>query len=430
MGATLAHVVTSLGHGLREAFFMFWITLWALLLGFILSGAVQSFASRRRLHETLGNHRAPAVVRASGYGMVSSSCSYAATAMAKSLFAKGADFVSSMIFMFASTNLVIELGIVLVVLIGWQFALGEFVGGIIMIGLLALIGTALFTARSVASARSTVEAGAAKHQHDHDHDHGESEGENGVDVALPLPQRLRSRDGWIDASSYTMADLTMLRREIVIGYLVAGFLAALVPATAWHALFIPGHGFLTTVENVIVGPFIAMVSCVCSIGNVPLAAALWSGGISFGGVISFLFADLLALPILFIYRTLYGWRMALRMLLGFWAVMSTAGLLTEYLFRALHIIPVHRPLVVNSDHLAWNYTTVLNIIFLGAFAVAVWLSKQPRTGVAHRLATDPVCGMQVERLHAPAISEVGGETFYFCSDHCRNRYKDAHAAIG
>jgi uncharacterized protein len=425
MGATVAHVLTSLGHGLREAFFMFWITLWALLLGFILSGAVQSFASRRRLHETLGNHRAPAVVRASGYGMVSSSCSYAATAMAKSLFAKGADFVSSMIFMFASTNLVVELGIVLIVLIGWQFALGEFVGGIIMIGLLALIGTALFTARSVAGARSTVEAGAA----DHHHDHGGAEAGNSVDFDLPLPQRLRNRDGWIDASSYTMADLTMLRREIVIGYLVAGFLAALVPATAWHALFIPGHGLLTTIENVIVGPFIAIVSCVCSIGNVPLAAALWSGGISFGGVISFLFADLLALPILFIYRTLYGWRMALRMLLGFWAVMSTAGLLTEYLFRALGIIPTRRPLVVSSDHLAWNYTTFLNVIFLGVFAVTVWLSKQPRSGATSRLATDPVCGMQVERLHAPAITKVRGETVYFCSDQCRNRYRNEHAAI-
>ena len=239
----------------------------------------------------MGDHGPAAVARASGLGMVSSSCSYAATAMAKSLFQKGADFVTAMIFMFASTNLVIELGIVLVVLMGWQFAAAEFVGGPIMIVLLAATGS--WSSDGPTDRPTHAQSGAMVDGHDHDAMVGVSDERQAQLEHTRWSTKLRSRAAWADAASYTMADLTMLRRELVIGYVVAGFLAVLVPTHLWNDVFLHGHGFWTSLENVIVGPFIAIISFVCSIGNVPLAAALWHGGISFGGVIAFIFADLI-----------------------------------------------------------------------------------------------------------------------------------------
>jgi len=220
-----------------------------------------------------------------------------------------------------------------------------------------------------------------------------------------------------------MADLTMLRRELVVGYTVAGFLAVLVPTSVWQSVFLTGHGFWTSVENVIVGPFIAIISFVCSIGNVPLAAALWKGGISFGGVISFIFADLIAFPLLMIYRRYYGTRLMLRMLVVFWALMSTAGLLTELLFRGAGLVPTARPTTVAPAHFSWNYTTYLNLIFLVLFGVLYWLYRnRERLGGGDGYARDPICGMQVETAHAPASVDHAGERVYFCSDHCAARF--------
>ncbi len=220
-----------------------------------------------------------------------------------------------------------------------------------------------------------------------------------------------------------MSDLTMVRRELLIGYTVAGFLAVLVPTSVWQAVFLTGHGFWTTVENALVGPFIAIISFVCSIGNVPLAAALWAGGISFGGVIAFIFADLIAFPLLLIYRRYYGTRLMLRMLMVFWALMSTAGLLTELLFRAAGLVPTSRPVTIAPAHFAWNYTTFLNLIFVAIFGVLYWLSRnRERLGSHDRYARDPVCGMQVETAHAPASLERDGRRYSFCSDRCAERF--------
>jgi uncharacterized membrane protein YraQ (UPF0718 family)/YHS domain-containing protein len=412
-----ATVLVDIGRSLREGFFMFWETLWPLVLGFGLSGAVQAFAGRESMQRKLGDHRPDSVVRASLYGMVSSSCSYAATAMAKSLFAKGADYIAAMVFMFASTNLVIELGIVLVVLMGWQFAVSEFVGGIIMIALLATFGALWLRGRQISQARERLNEGSDQVEHQH------GPTDNRKLRREPPSVRLRSIAGWADSATYTMSDLTMLRRELVIGYTVAGFLAALVPTSVWQAVFISGHGFWTTLENVIVGPFIAIISFVCSVGNVPLAAALWSGGISFGGVIAFIFADLIAFPMLMIYRRYYGTRLMLRMLAVFWALMSTAGLITEGIFRGLGLVPTVRPTTVAPAHFSWNYTTYLNIIFLLLFALLYWIYRnRDRLGGGSGYAKDPVCGMQVEVAHAPASLRQDGDRYYFCSDHCAERF--------
>ncbi|MCU1493227.1 MAG: hypothetical protein JWO62_991 [Acidimicrobiaceae bacterium] len=407
----------TVGSSLREGFFMFWETLWPLILGFGLSGAVQAFVSHESMQAKMGRHGPADVARASGYGMVSSSCSYAATAMAKSLFVKGADFVAASVFMFASTNLVLELGVVLIVLMGWQFAASELVGGAIMVVLLALLGGLWLRGRLVveAKARLTNDPG-------HDQDHGPPE--NTALQHEPWAVKLRSKGGWADAATYAMADLTMLRRELVIGYTVAGFLAVAVPGHFWSTVFIHGHGFWTTLENVAVGPFIAVISFVCSIGNVPLAAALWKDGISFGGVVSFIFADLITFPLLLIYRRYYGTRLTLRMVAIFWLVMSAAGLITEAIFRAAGLVPTTRPAQVAPAHFSWDYTTYLNIVFLLLFGALYWAYRnRTRLGGGGGYALDPICGMQVEKANAPASSVHHGERSYFCSDRCRLRFE-------
>ena len=399
--------LADVGDSLREAFFMFWETLWALVLGFTLSGAVQAFVSKRRMQRVMGDHQPPAVARASAFGMVSSSCSYAATAMAKSLFAKGADFTTAMIFMFASTNLVLELGIVLLVLMGWQFAVAEFVGGPIMIIGLALVGGAVFSPRLVRAARARLESTDDTHEHEH----GES---------------ITSRAGWSDAARFTMSDIRMLRRELVIGYVVAGFLTMLVPTQWWNDLFLHGHGIWTTLENVVLGPFIAVISFVCSIGNVPMAAALWHGGIGFGGVVSFIFADLITIPLLLIYRKYYGTALTLRVFGTFWALMSVAGLAVEGIFELFGAVPTARPDAVVPDRFAWNYTSLLNIVFLAVLAGLFWLSRRRPDGADGRYAADPTCGMQVEKANAPAHLVHDGVDVWFCSDGCRTRYQERH----
>jgi uncharacterized membrane protein YraQ (UPF0718 family)/YHS domain-containing protein len=415
------------GSSLREAFFMFWETLWALILGFGLSGVVQAFVSKDQMQRLLGDHRPAAVARASGFGMVSSSCSYAATAMAKSLFQKGADFVSAMVFMFASTNLVVELGVVLIVLMGWQFAAAEFVGGPIMIVLLALTGGVALQRAQVSRARERLQSGIVG-GHDHQAMVGVSEERQAELERTAWRSKLRSPAAWSDAASYTMADITMLRRELVIGYGIAGFLAVLVPMHIWNDVFVRGHGFWTTLENVVVGPFIAVISFVCSIGNVPMAAALWHGGISFGGVISFIFADLIALPLVLIYRKYYGSALTLRLFAWFYVVMAVAGLIVEGLFRLLGLVPSSRPETIVVTHFSWNYTTYLNIAFLLVLGILYWLHRnRERLGGGQAYAIDPVCGMQVERANAPARLVENGATVWFCSDRCRDRYERDHA---
>ena len=410
IGLSVAHFASDIGHGLFEAFFMFFETFWALVLGFGLSGAVQAFVSRDAMRSKMGNHRPVAALRASGYGMASSSCSYAASAMAKSLFAKGADFTSSMIFMVASTNLVVELGLVLLVLMGWQFTLAEFVGGSIMITLIALVGSIAFTATLVATARVRLRDTAPEAEDTH------------LDEGATKP--IKTLAGWSNAASYAVADVTMLRKELLIGYGVAGFLAALVPAQLWSNLFLHGHGVWSSIENALIGPLIAVISWVCSVGNVPLAAALWSGGISFGGVIAFIFADLITMPLLMVYRRYYGRKLTLRVFLAFYAVMAATGLIVGGLFSVLHLVPPRRSFSVMTAHLTWNYTAYLNLVFLVVGAFLWWLAKnQSRFGGGTGYAIDPVCHMQVRTSEAPARLDHGDRSYYFCSDHCLHSFE-------
>ena len=414
--------ISSIGDGLAQGFFMFWETLWALVLGFTLSGAVQAFVSRGRMERVLGGTGPRTLGRATFLGMVSSSCSYAASALAKTLFAKGADFTAALVFMIASTNLVIELGVVLALLIGWQFTVSEFVGGLLMIALLALLSRFLLPRRLVEAARQRLAArdSAASGAHDAHAESTEPDGSGEVGASRP---RIRTLAGWGDAAGYTIADITMLRRELVIGFTVAGLISTLVPAEVWTHLFISGHGFWSSLENVVIGPLIAILSFVCSIGNVPLAAALWKGGISFGGVLAFIFADLITFPLLAIYRGYYGRRLTLWILGVFWLAMSASGLVVEWLFTAAGAVPSSRPAEIAPQGFSLNYTTVLDVIALAVFAALYVLHRRRARLAGQQLfARDPICGMQVEKANAAARRPSAAGLVYFCCDHCAMAY--------
>jgi uncharacterized protein len=371
-----AAIAGSLLDALSFAFGMFWEILWALILGFALSAAVQAVVSKRELRRLLPDDSPRSITRATLLGAASSSCSYAAVALARSLFRRGADFTASMAFQFASTNLVIELGIAVGLLLGWQFTLGEFVGGPLMIVLVALAFRSFLDRRLVDEAREQAERGVL----------GKMEGHAGMDMSVseqgPVLRRLRSPAGFTATADYFVMDWAAIWLDVFGGLLIAGALAAWVPDSWWQALFFEDHPKLALFWGPLVGPLVAMLSFVCSVGNVPLAAVLWNGGISFGGVLAFIFADLIVLPILDIYRRYYGRRMALFLLATFYAAMALASLAVELVFDAAGLIPDERNAKVVETSVELNYTTVLNVIFLALAAILVWRYFRRGGGVA------------------------------------------------
>jgi uncharacterized membrane protein YraQ (UPF0718 family) len=359
-------VLRELGDALSFALGMFWEILWALILGFALSGAVQAAVSKGEMRRLLPDDSPRTLGIACGLGAASSSCSYAAVALARSLFRKGANFTAAMAFQFASTNLVIELGIIMTLLLGWRFTLGEFVGGPLMIVLMALVFRALLRRHLVDEAREQAGRGVL----------GRMEGHAEMDMSVhqrrPLWRRLTSAQGFTSTANYFVMDWAAIWIDIASGLLIAGALAAWVPASWWQWLFLENHDTLAKFWGPIIGPAVAILSFVCSIGNVPLAAVLWNGGISFGGVLAFIFADLIVLPILDIYRKYYGWKMAGFLLGSFYATMIAAGLIVEFVFDGFGLIPSKRNAKVVEASVTWNYTTVLNIVFLTLAAVLLW----------------------------------------------------------
>ena len=369
----------ALGHALALAGSMTWEVLWALILGFALSAVVQAVVRRSTIIRLLGDDRPRTLAIAAGFGAASSSCSYAAVALARSLFRKGASFTAAMAFEIASTNLVVELGIILALLIGWQFTLAEFVGGPIMIVLLALLFRFFLRQRLLESARVQADRGRA----------GSMEGHAAMDMTIQgggsLWQRLRSRNAFTSVSHIFVMEWAAVIRDIVGGLLIAGAVAAWVPNSFWGHFFFAGHPVLSKIWGPLIGPVVSMLSFVCSIGNVPLAGVLWNGGISFGGVMSFIFADLIIVPILVIYRKYYGTKMMLFILATFYATMVAAGYFVELIFGGLGLIPAGRHARVIEAAIQWNYTTVLNIIFLALAAALCY--RFVRTGGLPMLRT-------------------------------------------
>lgn len=359
------NVLDSLAHALAVTGGMAWQITWSLILGFTLSAIVQAVARKGTIERLLGTDSPAALARATGLGIASSSCSYAAVALARALFRRGANFTSAMAFEIASTNLVIELGIIMALLLGWQFTVAEFVGGPIMIVIVAVLFRLFLRRQLLRDARRQTQRGIA----------GSMEGHAAMDMSITskgsLWSRLVSDEGFTAVSHVFVSEWVAVLRDIVIGLLIAGALGAWVPDSFWRHLFLTGNPVAARVWGPIIGPIISVFAFVCSIGNVPLAAVLWNGGISFGGVLSFIFADLIILPILVIYRKYYGTRMALFVLGTFYLAMVLAGYAVEIIFGGGGLVPVTRNASVLQAHVTWNYTTYLNLVFLALAAVLV-----------------------------------------------------------
>jgi uncharacterized membrane protein YraQ (UPF0718 family)/YHS domain-containing protein len=392
-------------HGFKDAFLMAWEVWWALVIGFLISAIVQAWVPRERVEKALAGSGPRPVGWATALGAASSSCSYAAIAISKSLLQKGASAASALAFQFASTNLVWELGLVLWILIGWQFTLAEYLGGIVMIVLMTALLRLFISPALERRAREHAQHADTGHQH------------HAVGEQLPWRERLLSLRAWSDVAHNFRGDWQMLWKEITLGFLLAGFIAQFGNGF-FESLFIRSAPHpLPTIENVIVGPVIAVLSFVCSVGNVPLAAVLWSGGIGFAGVLSFLFADLIVLPIIAIYRKYYGTAFALRITALMFVTMVIAALIVDGLFTAIGAVPSgSRPSRADIfGTLAVNYKLFLNVLGIAIFVALFWLT-------ARRGATDPMCGMKVDREKAIS-KEIGAERFYFCSEHCLHAYE-------
>jgi uncharacterized membrane protein YraQ (UPF0718 family) len=351
---------------LSMAFAMGWQILWPLILGFALSAVVQAVVSHREMARLLPDDRPRTIVKALALGAASSSCSYAAVAIARSLFRKGADFTAAMAFEMASTNLVVELAIIMLVFLGWQFTLAEFIGAPIMVGLLVVLFRRFLGRELLEEAKAQADLGIA----------GRMEGHAEMDMSITeggsLWQRITSEQGFTAISHYFVTDWASVWMDIAGGLLISGALAAWVPAEFWQSFFGVDHPLLARLWGPIVGPLVAVISFVCSVGNIALAAVLWNGGISFGGVIAFILADLIILPILNIYRKYYGWKMAGFLFVTFYAAMAGAALIVELIFDALGLVPAQRNARVVDAAITWDYTTWLNIVFLILAGLLVW----------------------------------------------------------
>jgi uncharacterized protein len=394
-------------HGLRDSFLMAWEVWWALVFGFAISGIVQAWVPRERIESALSGSGPKPLTLATTLGAASSSCSYAAVAIAKTLFGKGASAAAALAFQFASTNLVWELGLVLWVLIGWQFTLAEYIGGIVMIVLMTVLLRLFVSPRLEQQARAHAERADTGHRH------------RAASEPMSWRRRLTSLSAWSDVAHNFRADWQMLYKEITLGFLLAGFIAQL-GNDFFNGLFLRDTGgVLGAVENVIVGPVIAVLSFVCSVGNVPLAAVLWSGGISFAGVLAFLFADLIVLPIIAIYRKYYGTRFTLRIVALMFVTMVISALIVDGLFSGVGLVP-SGPRPSRGDifgAIRVDYKLLLNVLAVAIFAALFWLT-------ARRGATDPTCAMKVDKTKA-IRKDFGAETFYFCSQHCLHAFEVA-----
>jgi len=419
--------VDAIVHALQISVYMFWEVLWPLAFGFVLSAMVQTVVSKKAVAGALGKPDLRGFVIALGLGAASSSCSYAAIAVARALFRKGANFVNAIIFEFASTNLVFELGLVLLIFLGWQFVAAEFAGGLLMAVILWIIFKLTMRQRMVDEARRQAERGVVGSSHEA---HGE------MDMSItdgPFLSRLISPRGFTAISHSFYMDLHAVYVDVGIGFLVAGALAAWVPNSWWQAFFLTDHPALNEFWSPLIGPVISMLSFVCSVGNVPLAVVLWNGGISFGGVISFIFADLIILPILNIYRKYYGGRTSLYLLAVSYAAMALAGFVVGGAFQLLGLAPTNHHVTILETQPSWNYTTFLNIAFLILMAVMAWRfvttgglemlrshAHKPEAGATQ--VHDPVCGMTVDPATATQKVEYAGATYYFCSAGCRETF--------
>jgi uncharacterized protein len=362
----MSEVLSKIWEGLEMSFLMAYEVWWALVLGFAISAIVQAWVPKARIEGALAGEGFAPIAKATALGAASSSCSYAAVAIPKSLFQKGASAVTALSFQFASTNLVWELGLVLWVLMGWQFTLAEFFGGIVLIGLMAVMLRLFVSPRLEEQARRHAQEAQAGHHHGDEQEEQRS-----------WRERLTTRSAWAGVGGNFRGDVQMLWKEISLGFLLAGFIGLLGDDTFNFLFVTDAPPVVQTIENVLVGPLIAILSFVCSVGNVPLAAVLWSGGISFAGVVAFIFADLVVIPIILAYRKYYGTAFALRIVALMLVTIVIAALIVDGLFSLVDLIPTG-PRPTREDVLGSvevDYKLFLNVLGLAIFAALFWVSR-------------------------------------------------------
>ncbi|MFT4884412.1 MAG: uncharacterized membrane protein YraQ (UPF0718 family) [Natronomonas sp.] len=443
MVVTVASVVEALRIGVG----FLWTAAWAILVGLTVTSLVQVYVSKERMAGLLGEGDVTGLVRATAFGAASSGCSFGAVAIGKGLFKKGAHAVNFMAFMFASTNLVFELGLMILVLLGWEFLLAELLGGLVLIVVMAGIVHLTLPENRFEEVRKTLnerdsEAGITedptcgmegKDEYTVTTDEGETLkfcSEGCMETYLQQTasaggwrEELRSWGGWYKVANQFRKEWSMIYKDIIAGFLISGFVIVFVPQRVWNALFLQGDGLLVTAENAVMGVTIAVISFVGSMGNVPFAVALWSGGVSFAGIIAFVYADLVTIPVLNIYRKYYGWAVMLYLLGVFFVTMAFAGFLMELLFDALGIVPNLAGGLTASEqtYFKLDYTFYLNLV---AFAFVGFLAYVYRRGLgAPGEYRDPVCGMRTDDDGPSATYD--DETYYFCADTCRRAFEDS-----
>ncbi len=364
----MSHFISQIGDALLMSLGMAWKTGWTLALGFMISAILQALVPADRIQAKLGGTGVRRIGLAALFGAASSSCSYAAASIMRTLYRKGASLVTSLAFLFAATNLVLELGIILYLLMGWQFMLAEWLGGIALIAVMSLIVRLTYPEKLAEQARDRG--------NDDDNETNSTDGDEKSWI-----ERLKdSETRGVIARNFTM-EWSMLWKDLAIGFLVGGFVSVFVPQSVWQSLFLTdAPAWLRVPANALIGPIVAMLTFVCSVGNVPLAAVLWSGGATFGGVVAFIYGDLIVLPLLDVYRRYFGWRMAAYIAAVLFASMAGAAMLIDLIFTAIGIVPGHSIDIRHElTNFSIDYTFWLNIIF-GMIATALFvMARRKRT---------------------------------------------------
>ncbi|TKX79214.1 YHS domain-containing protein [Halorubrum sp. SD626R] len=438
-------MVEGIFEALRIGVGFLWTAAWAIIMGLTITSLVQVYVSKERMAQVLGDGDLSGLTKATAFGAASSGCSFGAVAIGKGLFKKGAHAVNFLAFMFASTNLIVELGLMILILLGWEFLLAELLGGLILIAVMAVIVHLTLPENLFAEVRETLnerdrEAGVTedptcgmegKDEYTLTTDGGETLKFCSEGCMETYRQETSSRGGWRDellswggwykVGNQYRKEWSMIWKDIVAGFLISGFVIVFVPQWVWNTLFIQGDGLLVTAENAIMGVTIAVLSFVGSMGNVPFAVALWGGGVSFAGIIAFVYADLITIPVLNVYRKYYGWKIMLYILGVFFVTMAFTGFLMELLFDALGIVPdlAGGETATEQTYFKLNYTFYLNLI---AFALSGFLLYVYRRGLgAPGQYRDPVCGMRTDDSEPSATHD--GETYDFCSQTCKETFE-------
>jgi len=441
-----APIVEGIVESLRIGVGFLWTGAWAIIMGLVVTSLVQVYVSKDRMARVLGDENLTGLTKATLFGAASSGCSFGAVAIGKGLFKKGAHTVNFLAFMFASTNLIVELGLMILILLGWEFLVAELLGGLVLIVVMAGIVHLTLPEALFDEVRTEL------NQRDHEHGITEDptcgmEGRKEHTIVTDGGERLRfcsegclesyrqqtvssgnwrdelrSWGGWYKLGNQYRKEWSMLWTDVVAGFLISGFVIVFVPQWVWNRLFLQGDGLLVTAENAVMGVAIAVISFVGSMGNVPFAVALWGGGVSFAGVIAFVYADLITVPVLNVYRKYYGWSVMLYILGVFFVTMAFTGFLMELLFDAIGIVPnlAGGQTATEQTYFAVDYTFYLNLV---AFGVSGFLLYVYWRGLgAPGQYRDPVCGMRADDSGPSA--RYDGETYYFCSETCKRAFEN------